>query len=82
MICIHSIWMILNCDEGKMNKVPMTVIGKTNLEEELLHLKAVERKNVIIAIAEARAHGDLSENAEYSAAKEKTIVYRRKNSRS
>ncbi len=54
-----------------MDKFPMTVIGKTKLEEELSHLKTVERKSIIAAISEARAHGDLSENAEYSAAKEK-----------
>lgn len=54
-----------------MSSVPMTVQGKRKLEEELKHLKTVERPKVIQAIAEARAHGDLSENAEYDAAKEK-----------
>lgn len=54
-----------------MEKFPLTKQGFTALEEELKHLKAVERPNIIAAIAEARSHGDLSENAEYSAAKEK-----------
>ena len=54
-----------------MDRIPITVEGKKRLEEELLHLKRVERPRVIQAIAEARAHGDLSENAEYDAAKEK-----------
>jgi transcription elongation factor GreA len=53
-----------------MLKIPMTVEGFSRLEEELKHLKAVERPAVIRAIAEAREHGDLSENAEYHAAKE------------
>lgn len=53
-----------------MIKTPMTVIGAQKLREELQHLKAVERPRVIQAIAEARAHGDLSENAEYHAARE------------
>jgi transcription elongation factor GreA len=53
-----------------MERVPMTVEGYKNLEEELQRLKAVERPRIIAAIAEARAHGDLSENAEYHAAKE------------
>jgi transcription elongation factor GreA len=53
-----------------MSKVPMTVAGARALEEELQRLKTVERPRVIRAIAEARAHGDLSENAEYHAAKE------------
>jgi transcription elongation factor GreA len=48
----------------------MTVEGYKNLEEELQRLKAVERPRIIAAISEARAHGDLSENAEYHAAKE------------
>jgi transcription elongation factor GreA len=54
-----------------MAQVPMTVAGKKKLDEELKHLKTVERPKVIQAISEARAHGDLSENAEYDAAKEK-----------
>ncbi|MFV1997005.1 MAG: transcription elongation factor GreA [Acidiferrobacterales bacterium] len=53
-----------------MNKVPMTVVGAEALEEELTRLKKVDRPRIIAAIAEARAHGDLSENAEYHAAKE------------
>ena len=54
-----------------MNKVPLTVIGAEKLRTELHHLKTVERPSVIAAIAEARSHGDLSENAEYDAAKER-----------
>ncbi len=54
-----------------MERVPMTVEGHKALQDELDNLKSVERPAVIAAIAEARAHGDLSENAEYSAAKEK-----------
>lgn len=53
-----------------MSMVPMTINGKRKLEEELKTLKTVERPRVIQAIATARAHGDLSENAEYDAAKE------------
>ena len=54
-----------------MAKVPLTVIGTEKLRHELHQLKTVERQAVIAAIAEARAHGDLSENAEYDAAKER-----------
>ncbi|MDR3392079.1 MAG: transcription elongation factor GreA [Sulfuriferula sp.] len=54
-----------------MTKIPLTVKGAQLLREELHHLKTVERPAVITAIAEARAQGDLSENAEYDAAKEK-----------
>ncbi len=54
-----------------MEKIPMTALGYERLEKELKNLKSVERPAIIAAIAEARAHGDLSENAEYSAAKEK-----------
>lgn len=53
-----------------MNKVPMTVVGEQRLREELNQLKGVERPRVINAIAEAREHGDLKENAEYHAARE------------
>ena len=52
-------------------KVPMTASGFTALEEELKHLRSVERPAVIKAIAAAREHGDLSENAEYHAARER-----------
>ena len=54
-----------------MSKVPLTVAGAEKLRIELHSLKTVERPKVIAAIAEARAHGDLSENAEYDAAKER-----------
>lgn len=54
-----------------MNKIPLTVAGAEKLREELHRLKTVERPSVIAAIAEARSHGDLSENAEYDAAKER-----------
>ncbi|MEI8395715.1 MAG: transcription elongation factor GreA [Rhodospirillaceae bacterium] len=54
-----------------MEKIPMTTTGYNRLQEELRHLKTVERPAVIKAIAEAREHGDLSENAEYHAARER-----------
>jgi transcription elongation factor GreA len=54
-----------------MDKVPMTAAGYSRLEGELRRLKTIERPAVIQAISEARAHGDLSENAEYHAAKER-----------
>ena len=54
-----------------MSKVPLTVLGAELLRAELQNLKNVERPSVIAAIAEARSHGDLSENAEYDAAKER-----------
>jgi transcription elongation factor GreA len=54
-----------------MSKVPLTVAGAEKLRTELHRLKTIERPSVIAAIAEARAHGDLSENAEYDAAKER-----------
>ena len=54
-----------------MSKVPLTVTGAEKLREELHRLKTVDRPNVVAAIAEARSHGDLSENAEYDAAKER-----------
>lgn len=53
-----------------MSKVPLTARGAQKLREELQELKTVARPRVIAAIAEARAHGDLKENAEYHAAKE------------
>ena len=54
-----------------MNKIPLTVNGAERLREELHRLKTIDRPNVVAAIAEARSHGDLSENAEYDAAKER-----------
>ncbi|MCF6320556.1 MAG: transcription elongation factor GreA [Rhizobiaceae bacterium] len=53
-----------------MDKVPMTANGFKQLEEELQRRQSQERPSIVQAIAEARAHGDLSENAEYHAAKE------------
>ena len=54
-----------------MQKIPLTVAGAEKLKAELQQLKSVARPEVIAAIAEARSHGDLSENAEYEAAKDK-----------
>ncbi len=54
-----------------MSKIPLTAVGAELLRQELHELKTVERPSVIDAISEARAQGDLSENAEYEAAKEK-----------
>ncbi|MGZ8156698.1 MAG: transcription elongation factor GreA [Burkholderiales bacterium] len=54
-----------------MNKVPLTVNGAAQLRAELQELKSVQRPSIINAISEARSHGDLSENAEYAAAKER-----------
>jgi transcription elongation factor GreA len=54
-----------------MEKVPMTAEGYQALDDELKRLKTLERPTVIAAIAEARLHGDLSENAEYHAAKDR-----------
>ena len=53
-----------------MNKIPMTADGYTKLQDELKKLTSEDRPNIIAAIAEARGHGDLSENAEYQYAKE------------
>lgn len=53
-----------------IDKVPITVRGFAAMEEELKHRQQVERPRIVAAISEARAHGDLSENAEYHAAKE------------
>lgn len=53
-----------------MERVPITASGFAALEDELKHRQQVERQRIIAAISEARAHGDLSENAEYHAAKE------------
>ena len=54
-----------------MQKIPLTVAGAEKLKAELQQLKSVARPEVIAAIAEARSHGDLSENAEYEAAKDR-----------
>ena len=54
-----------------MERIPMTAAGFKSLEDEVHHLKNIERHEIIKAIAEARQHGDLSENAEYHAAKER-----------
>lgn len=72
----RSKWLCVHLQGGLktksfMEKVPMTGEGFRVLDEELKRLKSVERPNVIAAIAEARSHGDLSENAEYHAAKER-----------
>ncbi|BBK44492.1 transcription elongation factor GreA [Allostella vacuolata] len=56
---------------ARMSKVPMTASGYESLVEEMKRLKSVDRPEVIRAIAEAREHGDLSENAEYHAARER-----------
>ena len=53
-----------------MEKVPMTEAGHTAIQDEIKQLKTIERPRIIKAIEEARSHGDLSENAEYHAAKE------------
>lgn len=56
------------------DKLPITIRGKAKLEEELKRLMHVDRPSVIKAIEEARAHGDISENAEYDAAKERQAL--------
>ena len=53
-----------------MSKIPMTKFGESSLRDEVQRLKQVERPRIVAAIAEAREHGDLKENAEYHAAKE------------
>ena len=53
-----------------MSKIPMTKSGESSLRDELQRLKQVERPRIVAAIAEAREHGDLKENAEYHAARE------------
>src|SRR4249920_3090923 len=57
--------------KSSMRKIPLTLVGAEMLRAELHQLKTVERPRVILAIQDARAHGDLSENAEYDAAKER-----------
>lgn len=57
-----------------MEKIPMTIIGYEALQSEIKRLKTIERPAIISAIAEARKHGDLSENAEYHAAKEQQAM--------
>ena len=57
-----------------MDKEPVTILGLENLRKELDQLKNVERPKVVAAIAEARSHGDLKENAEYHAAKEQQAL--------
>src|SRR5262245_26502696 len=57
-------------DQGPMDKIPMTAAGYTALEQELKQRQQVERPRIIQQISAARSHGDLSENAEYHAAKE------------
>ena len=61
-----------------MDKVPLTLNGFESLNEELKYLKSIERPNIIKAIAQAREHRDLSENAEYHAATEKQSVVERR----
>jgi transcription elongation factor GreA len=61
-------------DEGPMEKLPMTAAGYTALEQELKHRQQVERPRIIQQITDARTHGDLSENAEYPAAKESQSI--------
>ena len=53
-----------------MSKIPMTIFGESSLRDELQRLKQVDRPRIVTAIAEAREHGDLKENAEYHAARE------------
>ena len=57
-----------------MDKIPMTAAGYAVLEQELKHCQAVERPRIIQQITDARSHGDLSENAEYHAAKEQQSI--------
>src|SRR6202163_5107280 len=57
-------------DQGSMDKIPMTAAGYSVLENELKHRQQIERPRIIQQITDARSHGDLSENAEYHAAKE------------
>jgi transcription elongation factor GreA len=61
-------------DEGDMEKIPMTAAGYAVLENDLKHRQQVERPRIIQQITDARTHGDLSENAEYHAAKEQQSI--------
>ena len=64
----------LSGDKGPMDKIPMTAAGYAVLEHELKQAQQVERPRIIQQITEARSHGDLSENAEYHAAKEQQSI--------
>jgi len=64
------VFLFFNQTDMTMEKIPMTTAGFKALEDELRHRQQEERPRIIQAIAEARAHGDLSENAEYHSAKE------------
>lgn len=68
---MHTFGFLLYILDIIMQKYPMTLNGAQQLQQTLDHLKSVERPSVIQAIAEARSHGDISENAEYDAAKDK-----------
>src|ERR1700742_2861615 len=59
-----------------VEKVPMTAVGHAALTDELKHRQSVDRPRIVEQIAEARSHGDLSENAEYHAAKEEQSIMR------
>ncbi len=67
----NGIFICVETRNVMIQKVPMTAAGYQRLEDEIRQLKSVERPSIIEQIAEARSHGDLSENAEYHAAREK-----------
>src|SRR6201995_2410907 len=69
--CAHAVQSMRDRRTKKMDKVPMTSAGHAALTDELKRRQSVERPRIIEHIAEARSHGDLSENAEYNARKEK-----------